>query len=158
MAGTGRKEPLFGDDHRHGARGNGRFVLGDAGLFDERAAVVAELLDGVVHFARHLTAKQRFASQETLKLAAFRFEFVDFLFDRDRGELGDLTQTHLENILGLTVREREGFHQGLLRLVGVADDLDYAVDVEKNEAAPFEDVQAVVHVSPNAPASGAARR
>src|SRR6185369_9805421 len=64
-----------------------------------------------------------------------------------RLEPRQLTQTDVEDVVGLALAQREALDERRLRLVGGADDRDHLVNAQQDEPAPLEDVDAVCHLA-----------
>ena len=59
-------------------------------------------------------------------------------------ELAQIAQAHVEDGVGLDLRELEGLHQDRLRLILGADDLDHLVDVQIGDQIAAEHFQAML--------------
>ena len=59
-------------------------------------------------------------------------------------ELAQRAEPHVEDGLGLDLGELEGAHQRRLRLLLLADDFDYLVEVEIDDQIAFEHFEAMI--------------
>ncbi len=86
-------------------------------------------------------------SQDVFQLVLLAAQLGQLLLDLDRFQARQLAQADLEDVLGLAVRQAELFDQRRLRLIRIADDGDHLVDVQQDDLAAFEDVDAVVDLA-----------
>ena len=97
--------------------------------------VVADLLgDELLHLG--------VAAEQALQLLALALQLLQLGLDLDAFEARELPQPDLQDVLGLHLGQLELLHQLGLGLVRIADDLDHLVDVEEDDDAAFEDVDA----------------
>ena len=71
-------------------------------------------------------------------------ELVLLRLQLDAGELGEPTQLHVEDVIGLGLVQIEGLHEALpsrRRVVGGSDDGDDLVDVDDGQQQSFDEVQ-----------------
>ena len=136
----------------HGAHHDGdRFVYHPD--FDHRALFTLD--QGAPRVAKHLGVGFDLAHHEAAqggRTAEYFFELLlivpqrrQFLLDLDRFQPGELTQADVQDVIGLPLGEGKPRDQGLLGLIGLADDGDHLVDIEQDELAAFQDVDALQH-------------
>ena len=73
-------------------------------------------------------------------------QFVQFFFEFEAFEAGELAQADFENVFGLDFGEAERRHQVGFRVVRLADDFNHFVDVQKDFQTAFENVQPFFHL------------
>ena len=111
-------------------------------FFDHGAALVAVFLRVVPDLFRDELFHLGVAAEQRLQLLALDLELFQLGLDLDAFQARELAQPDLEDVLGLDVGQLEALHQLGLGLVRLADDLDHLVDVQEDDVAAFEDVDA----------------
>ena len=141
---TGSQDALLREHDRNGFVDHVLFGLNDARLLDEGAAVVAEGLRCLLDLPGHCAAQNAVTAENAFERTLFLVEFGELLLDRNGGQTSKLAEPDFKNVVRLTISETELLNQSGFRLIAVADDLDDAVDVEKDERTTLKHVNPVV--------------
>ena len=112
-------------------------------LVKRRAAIVAESIGiGLQLFLQqvvHLT----FRGQNRLQLIALFFQLVLLAADLHLFQFGEMAQFQFQNRFRLGFADGKARHQGWLRLIFRADDLDDFINIEERHQQTFKDMQAL---------------
>ena len=138
---------LLRHDHRHRFVDHARLERRALFLLDQRAPVVAVLLRVGFDFLDEQALHRGVAVEQFFELGFLVAQFLQFLLDLDRLHPRQLTQTDVEDVVGLALGQAEPRDQRLLRIVGFADDADHFVDIQEDDHPPFENMDPVVDLA-----------
>src|SRR5262249_48778440 len=128
-----------------------RFVvrrrLGKTGAALAERRLRAEFLAHLANLAGNRFPLRLFGAQQILERFLLRAEVFVLLSDFHLLELAQIAEPHVENGLGLNVRELEGLDQHRLGLILGADDLDDLVEIEIGDQITAEHLQAVLNLA-----------
>ncbi len=120
----------------------GGLAEGGAALAERR--LLGELLADIADLPGDRLPLHGLGAEQLLDALLFLGQFLMLLAQLDLLELGKRAQAHVEDRLDLHLGEVEPRDEGLLRLVGRADDVDDLVDVEIGDEQAGEDLEALV--------------
>ncbi len=117
---------------------------------DRRAALVGELRADLGEFVLDDLQHEAHVGQHALEPVDLATKLSELLLDLVALEADETTQAHLEDRIGLGLRELEALHEARLGFdvgLGPADDLDDLVDVVQRNDVALEDVGALLGLS-----------
>ena len=143
MAGTRTHPTIFGDDHGDRFVHDGDADAGFLCFFEQRSTRIAEFFRIRFDFLDQQTFEHAVVVEQFIQAHQFFAQAHQFLLDFDRLQSRQLTQADFQNILGLTFGQAKSFNQSRFRFVRFADDGDHFVDIEQDDFASFEDMNAI---------------
>ena len=135
--------PTLGrDDQGHRLVGDGSDFTArrSDGSLDVRTACIAVPGGIGANFLDDEFAHQGIAGQQFFQVVFGTAQFFKLLLDSDAFQTRQLTQTNLEDIVGLPLGKRKTLDQRGFRFVRLADDVDHLIDMQKDDVPPFEDM------------------
>ena len=116
-------------------------------FLNECAAGIGKCFGILLNLFDHQAFERCRIGQNFFELSLLCAQLFELLLNLDGFQTRQLTQANFKNVFSLALAKLKAVHQGLLRLITLANDGNHLVDVEQHQLTAFQNMDTVHHLA-----------